>query len=232
MKIGIIGAMQLEMDNLLKSMKDATTVEYSGVTFYQGHIDGASDVEIVGAICGIGKVFAALCAQTMILKFNVDMVINIGVGGSVSKDLKVFDVVVADKVCQHDMNTTAIGDEPGLISGINKVYLEADSKMVSLIDKCLEQENVHYLTGTIATGDLFVATPSQRQHINEKFGALAADMESCAIGQVCYINKVPFTIIRSISDADGAVDYLTFAGKAAEVAIKVVVDFVKRVNEL
>ncbi len=232
MTIGIIGAMQIEMDNLQKSMKNVTIEEHSGVTYYLGQIEGAENVDIIAAVCGIGKVFSAICAQCMIDTYHPDMMVNIGVAGAVSTELKVFDVVVAEQVCQHDMNTTAIGDPQGLLSGINKVYLEADEKMVALMDSCLEAEDVHYLLGTIATGDLFVETREQRDLISDRFHALAADMESGSIGQVCFVNHVPFTIIRSISDADGAVDYMSFAEKAAEVAIKAVVRFVRRANEL
>ena len=116
MKIGVIGAMQMEVDNLQANMTDTKVVEYSGITFVEGKIDGKS---VVAAKCGIGKVFAAICAQTMILEFNVDMIVNIGVAGSLTKDLSVFDVAVATNVVQHDMDTSALGDPVGLLSGIN-----------------------------------------------------------------------------------------------------------------
>ena len=120
MRIGVIGAMQIEVDNLKASMSDISTKEYSGVTYVCGTI---GDKEVVAAVCGIGKVFAAICAEAMILEFHVDYVINIGVGGTLCKELGVMDVAVADKVVQHDMNTTPLGDPVGLLSGINEVYL-------------------------------------------------------------------------------------------------------------
>ena len=107
MRIGVIGAMQIEVDNLKASMSDISTKEYSGVTYVCGTI---GDKEVVAAVCGIGKVFAAICAEAMILEFHVDYVINIGVGGTLCKELGVMDVAVADKVVQHDMNTTPLGD--------------------------------------------------------------------------------------------------------------------------
>ena len=130
MKIGVIGAMQMEVDNLQANMTDTKVVEYSGITFVEGKIDGKS---VVAAKCGIGKVFAAICAQTMILEFNVDMIVNIGVAGSLTKDLSVFDVAVATNVVQHDMDTSALGDPVGLLSGINMVLLPADGRMVELM---------------------------------------------------------------------------------------------------
>lgn len=125
MRIGVIGAMQIEVDNLKASMSDISTKEYSGVTYVCGTI---GDKEVVAAVCGIGKVFAAICAEAMILEFHVDYVINIGVGGTLCKELGVMDVAVADKVVQHDMNTTPLGDPVGLLSGINEVYLPTDEK--------------------------------------------------------------------------------------------------------
>ena len=129
MRIGVIGAMQIEVDNLKASMSDISTKEYSGVTYVCGTI---GDKEVVAAVCGIGKVFAAICAEAMILEFHVDYVINIGVGGTLCKELGVMDVAVADKVVQHDMNTTPLGDPVGLLSGINEVYLPTDEKMCRL----------------------------------------------------------------------------------------------------
>ena len=107
MKIGIIGAMQMEIDNLKESLENSKTENVSGVEFVSGTVAG---VEVVAAVCGIGKVFAAICTEAMILKYNVDMIVNIGVAGTLCKELGVMDVAVADKVVQHDMNTSALGD--------------------------------------------------------------------------------------------------------------------------
>ena len=109
MTIGIIAAMQMELDGLKAAMTDTETETVSGMEFVRGTIGGNT---VVAVVCGIGKVFAALCAQTMILKYVPDAVINIGVAGAVGPGLRVLDVVIADKVCQHDMDTSAIGD-PG-----------------------------------------------------------------------------------------------------------------------
>lgn len=230
MTIGIIGAMQMEVDNLKESMRDIRTESYSGVTYICGKI---ADTDVVAAVCGVGKVFAAICAEAMILTYHVDMVINIGVAGTLTKDLGVLDVAVADKVVQHDMNTSAIGDPIGLLSGLNEIFLPADDKMRTLLCECLKEEEIHYLSGPIATGDLFVETNAQRSVIRERFGAIAAEMEGGSIGQVCHVNQVPFAILRSISDGDGgAVDFQTFAEKAALQSIAVVVKFVERSREL
>ena len=123
MKLGIIGAMQIEIENLKPSIKNQKIEIVSGIEFISGEIDG---IEVIAAVSGIGKVFAAVCTELMIARFGVDKVINIGVAGSLVKDLKVLNVAVAESAVQHDMNTSALGDPVGLISGINEVYLPAD----------------------------------------------------------------------------------------------------------
>lgn len=230
MKIGIIGAMQMEIDNLMESMENISKETVSGVNFIRGTIAGT---EVVAAVCGVGKVFAAICAEAMILTYQVDRMINIGVAGTLTRDLKVLDVAVATKVVQHDMNTSAIGDPIGLLSGINEIFLPADEPMRRLICDCMKAEGIRYLSGPIATGDLFVETSAQRAVIRDRFGAIAAEMEGGSIGHVCYVNQIPFAIIRSISDAEGgAMDFETFAEKAAQQAIDVVVKFIERIDEL
>ena len=228
MKLGIIGAMRIEIENLKPSIEKPKYETISGVDFISGEING---VEVVAAVSGIGKVFAAICTEIMILHFGVDHVINIGVAGSLVKDLKVLDVAVADSAVQHDMNTSAIGDPIGLVSGINIINFEADEKLKNATKEVLEAKGIYYQTGVIASGDLFVDTDKQRQTIRDRFNAIAADMEGASIAHTCYVNNVPFTLIRSISDADGsAMDYNTFAGKAAEQSISIVLDLIKKLK--
>jgi adenosylhomocysteine nucleosidase len=230
MKIGVIGAMQMEVDNLTAAMQGVHADVYSGVTYVSGTID---DKEVVAAVCGIGKVFAAICAEAMILKFQVDYVINIGVAGTLCHELGIMDVAVADQVVQHDMNTSALGDPIGLLSGLNQIFLPSDDKMRKLLCSCLHEKGISYKVGTIATGDLFLNKETQKLLLHQRFGAIACEMEGGSIGHVCYVNKVPFAILRSISDGDGgSMDYETFAEKAAMQSILIVVDFIKRAGEL
>lgn len=228
MKLGIIGAMQIEIENLKPSIKGAKVEVISGIEFVSGKIDG---IDVVAAVSGIGKVFASVCSEIMILHFGVEKIINIGVAGSLVKDLKVLDVAVAESAVQHDMNTTAIGDPAGLVSGINVINFDADAELRSVVVDVLKAREIPFETGVIASGDLFVDTDRQRQNIHLKFNAIAADMEGGAIAHVCYINNIPFALIRSISDADGsAMDYNTFAGKAAEQSIAIVLDVIKKLK--
>ncbi len=226
MRIGIIGAMQIEVENLKKHLRDVRNEEVSGVTFTIGEYEG---VEVVAAVSGVGKVFAAICAETMILRFNVDKLVNIGVACTLCDELGVMDVAIASQVVQHDMNTTAVGDPMGLISGINKVYLPTDEKMSQDVAKVVESKGINFKVGTIATGDIFLTDPKMKEKIHETFDAIAGEMEGGSIGQVCYVNKVPYTIIRSISDGKGAeMDYATFAEKAAQVGIDIILDYIKK----
>lgn len=228
MKLGIIGAMQIEIENLKPSIKGAKVEVISGIEFISGKIDG---IDVVAAVSGIGKVFAAVCTEIMILHFGVEKVINIGVAGSLVKDLKVLNVAVAESAVQHDMNTTAIGDPAGLVSGINVINFDTDPELRNVVVDVIKAREIPYETGVIASGDLFVDTDRQRQNIHLKFNAIAADMEGGAIAHVCYINNIPFALIRSISDADGsAMDYNTFAGKAAEQSIAIVLDVIKKLK--
>ncbi len=226
MKIGIIGAMQMEVDALQAAMEHPVTETVSGITFVQGTI---GTHEVVAAVCGIGKVFAAMCAQTMILRYAPQYIINIGVAGTVSKGLKVLDIAVADRVCQHDMDTSPLGDPVGLISGINQIYFAADACLVQTIASAAEARGVHTVIGTIASGDQFIHTQEKKDWIHHTFHAAAAEMEGGSVGHVCTVNNVPFAVLRTISDGDGGtMDYNTFAKKAALQSIEVIMEALAR----
>lgn len=225
--IGIIGAMQTEVELLISKIEDAKIRNISGIDFVSGKI---SQRDVVVAKCGIGKVFAALCAQTMILEYEVEVLINTGVGGAISCELDIGDVAVSDFVVQHDMDTTALGDPIGLISGINVVKIEADRNVVSALCRAAEKCGAKYLVGTVASGDKFVSDMSVKKKIGDNFSAVVCEMEGAAIGQVCYVNKVPFCVIRAVSDkADGSsgVDYMTFVASAAEKNANILLEYLK-----
>ena len=196
-KIGIIGAMDIEVDALKDALTEKSVTRVSGIDFYSGKL---LNKDVVIAKCGVGKVFSAVTAEIMVLKFNVDAIINTGVAGSIST-LKIGDLAISSSVVQYDMDTTAIGDPLGLISGINTEL------------------------GVIASGDKFVSDKKIKKHVLDNFGALCVEMEGGAIGHVAYINSVPCVVIRSISD-DGdsshAVEFTTFAKTSAEVSVKVI----------
>lgn len=194
---GMIAAMQAEADPLIEAMQDAERETVSGVTFTRGTLCGKS---VVLAVCGIGKVFAALCAQTMILRFAPRCVINTGVAGSLDRSLAIGELVIAEQVVQHDMDTSPLGDPVGLLSGINRVFLPGDAALGERLRRAAAPDGFPCRLGTIASGDQFVADDRKKQYIRETFGAVACEMEGAAIGQVCYVNRVPFAVVRAISD--------------------------------
>lgn len=226
--IGIIGAMTVEIEGIRAKMTEKTEKSISGVTYVSGKL---GKNEVVTAVCGIGKVFAAICTQTMILEFKPDVIINTGVAGSLSPMLNVCDIAVADKVVQHDMDTSPLGDPKGLISGINVIYFEADGKVSGLLAEIARENGINTVLGTIASGDQFIASKEVKAGILSEFGAIACEMEGAAIGHVCYVNKVPFTVLRAISDkADGVaeIDYPTFCKMAADNYVRVISAFAER----
>ena len=223
--IGFIGAMQIELDGIRANMTDKRSVTVSGVEYVTGKL---GKNEIVTAVCGVGKVFAAICAQTMILKFNPTLIINTGVAGGIADGLHIGDVVIADTVCQHDMDTSPIGDPVGLISGINKIYFETDKKASDALSASLAKFGINTVRGNIATGDQFVSSGEKKSYLKESFSAAACEMEGGSIGHVCFVNNVPFAVLRSISDNadEGAtMDFPTFAKASADGYVKVVTDF-------
>ena len=222
MKLGIIAAMTIEADLIKAAMTDVTAEEISGITFVSGKL---GQCDAVVAVCGIGKVFAALCTQTMILRYAPDCVINTGVGGTLTDKLGIGDLAVSAAVVQHDMDTSPLGDPVGLISGINVIEMAADKAMVEKVCAICEAKDIRYHCGTIASGDQFIASREKKDWIVSTFAGIACEMEGASVGQVCYVNKVPFVILRAISDsADGGAceDYPTFAKNAAKTSASVV----------
>lgn len=214
--IGIIGAMVPEVEGIISKMENKREESFGGISFTLGEIFGK---RVVIARCGIGKVFAALCAQTMILKYSPSLIVNTGVGGAVAADLKTGDVVVAQSLCQHDMDTSALGDPKGLVSGINIIYFEANKRASEILLSKAKEMGLSARAGRIATGDRFIASKEDKKIIREEFSADACEMEGCAVAQVAFVNKVPFAVVRAISDsADGeaTMDYPTFLPIAAK----------------
>lgn len=227
-ELGIIAAMQAEADPLIAHMTDIETKTVSGIVFTTGRLYGR---KIVVAVCGIGKVFAALCAQSMILQFAPRKIVNTGVAGSLSTALQIGELAIADKVVQHDMDTSPLGDPKGLISGINQIYLPCDTELVERLSAAAKDVKVTVKTGTVASGDQFVDDPSRKAFIKDAFGAIACEMEGAAIGQVCFVNKVPFAVVRAISDdASGkaSMEYPQFVQLAAKRSVALLCQMIER----
>lgn len=196
--IGIIGAMEEEIENIKPHINIISTKNIVGLDFFMGKM-GGNNVVLVRS--GIGKVNAAVCSQVLIDLYAVDYIINVGVAGAINKDLKIGDVVIATDVMHHDMDTTYFGDELGIIPRMEESCFMADDELIALMLKASEgviENNI--VTGRIVSGDQFLCDVEKKNKIWSHFKASCVDMESAAIGQTCYLNKIPFAIIRSISD--------------------------------
>ena len=234
--IGIIGALDIEVKDIISEMDNPTTKTFGQLHFTSGRI-GKTDCVV--AKCGIGKVNAAVCTQTMILNYSPDMIINTGIAGSTCEKTHIGSVVIADRVVQHDFDTTILGDEAGtlFLPEGNIIYIPADAGTVQELEAaCSGLEDVDYTIGTVATGDQFIGTLPARRAINDRFSAVACEMEGGSIAQVCYINKIPFCILRSISDDssgdEGAhVEYEIFSRSAAQKAVEIICAFIKETKQ-
>ena len=225
--IGILGAMDIEVDGLISAATDIKKKTISGVTFYECRIHNK---DLVIARCGIGKVNSAMSCEAMILAFNPSLIINTGVAGSLSEKLKIGDIVLSEDVCQHDFDTSPVGDPKGLLPGINMIKIPADKSALSGFLKVSKKLGLNTESGVVASGDQFVSSKEQKEFIVNTFGAIACEMEGGSIGQVCCQNETPFLVIRALSDSadEGAVeDYPTFAKKAAENSINMILEYLK-----
>ncbi len=226
--IGILGAMDIELEALLHDMENEKTQTVSGFVFHAGKLYGR---EVVIAKCGIGKVAAGICAQTMILRYAPTLLVHTGVAGTLTDALSVTDVAIGERAVQHDMDTSALGDPVGLISGINKIYFDADEKAAALFESIAKENEIRALRGTVASGDQFISDRAVKERIVKNFGAIACEMEGGAVAHAAHLNGTPFIILRAISDsADGSshMDYPTFLPLAAAQSYKMMKKFIER----
>jgi len=214
-RVGIICAMEIEAEALRNAMNNRREERIGTLRFDLGTV---GEREVILAVCGIGKVFAAMCTQSMILKYAPNCILNSGVAGSLSEEVDLLDLVVSEDLVQHDMDTSPLGDPVGWISGLDRIRLSADPTLREGILKAALQEGIPAKMGTVASGDQFIASSEQKERIRQNFSPLACEMEGAAIAQVCVANQVPFCVIRAISDSytgQNEMDYPRFAGIAS-----------------
>ena len=215
--IGIIGAMDVEVKTLKEAAKITKTTEVCGMEFFEGKIGGKN---VVIVKCGMGKVNAGLCANTLINDFGCTKIINTGVAGSLDNKIDIGDIVVSTDAVQHDFNVTYLGFKRGEVPYTGLYAFSADETLRAAAVKAVEEcaPEIHVFEGRVCTGDQFISTAEQRDTITSNFGGLCCEMEGGAIAQVCYLNSVPFVIIRAISDKPNEtefVDYTVFEAQAA-----------------
>lgn len=221
--IGIIGAMDVEVATLRKTMHNVQTAQQAGMTFYKGILEG-KDVVLVQ--CGVGKVNAAMCTQILCDRFAVDAVINTGVAGSLDAKLDIGDLVVSVDAMHHDMNCNKLGYPAGQVPGMDTLAFQADPQLIDYACTAAEAVNPgHTQKGRVASGDQFVSSGEQKAQIVADTGAVCTEMEGVAIAHTAYRNKIPFVIIRAISDkADDSaqMDYPAFEAIAAQRCAQVI----------
>lgn len=225
--IGIIGAMDIEIQAVQNRIEDAVCTDRGGCSFVCGHIDS---VMVCAARCNPGKVNAALCTQIMIDRFKADKIINIGVGCSLSPDVAVKNIVIADDVCQYDIDITALGEPRGYINGLNAVKVKTDSEISDRLARIAVNSGEKIHRGTVASGDTFIADEGMKKELASAFGALCGEMEGGAVGHTAAANGVPFTVLRSVSDggdSSAAIDYPTFKKIAAEKSAAIILKFIE-----
>ena len=187
------------------------------LTFYEGTLHG---IHCILVESGVGKVNAARTTQILIDNYKVDYIFNIGVAGGISEKLAVGDIVIGEKLVQHDFDITAFNHEKGYVPKVGK-FVETDTYLLTIADAVIKKmSEVRGFRGIIASGDIFCTEIKMSSKIAQKFNALCVEMEGASIAQVCYLSHVPFLIIRSISDVpnnDNVVTYEEFYKKSCDV---------------
>ena len=228
-KIGIIGAMELEVEQLKKEMNVTAVVKKAGMDFFEGTLGGAP---VVIVRSGIGKVNAALCVQILADEFRVSHVINTGVAGSLNAKLDIGDILISRDALHHDMDVTIFGYQPGEVPQMGFREFKADEQMMALAKEACEKVNpdIHVMCGRVVSGDQFISSKEVKERLITQFKGDCAEMEGASVAHGAYLNSLPFVIIRAISDkADDSaeMDYPTFEAAAAKHSAALVKEMIK-----
>lgn len=233
-KLGIIGAMHIEVETLKTQMQDLKTTEKAGMVFCEGILE---HLPVVVVVCGVGKVNAALCVQILCDCFGVTHLVNTGVAGSLCAELDIGDFVISSEAVYHDFDCHSLNPAypVGQVPGLSVRSFPADRELTDYAFCSAELVHCgHARIGIVASGDQFVCEQAKKQQIIEDTGALCTEMEGAAIAHAAWRNGVPFVVIRAISDkADDSaqMDYPTFEAIAAERCAAVTKQMAKRIAE-
>lgn len=223
--IGIIGAMDEEVSRLKENMQVKRVENKAGMEFFEGELSG-KDVVIVRS--GIGKVNAGICTQILVDDFQVEAVINTGVAGSLRNEINIGDIVLSSDALQHDMDATGFGYDPGIIPRMDTSVFVADKELLSVAEKVNKEVNpeIETFVGRVVSGDQFISDKKKKDYLIKQFSGYCTEMEGAAIAQTCCVNKIPFLVIRAISDkadSSATMDYGEFEAKAIEHTVKLLV---------
>ena len=230
-RTGIIGAMELEVEQLIAELENDKIIKKAGMDFHEGLLNGAS---VVIVRCGIGKVNAALCIQILADIFHVTHVINTGVAGSLNAELDIGDILISKDALHHDMDVTIFGYQPGEVPQMGFREFKADESLISLAEAACRKANpdVSVVLGRVVSGDQFISSKDMKEHLISAFQGDCAEMEGASIAHGAYLNGIPFVIIRAISDkADDSaeMDYPTFEKAAAKHSAALVREMVREI---
>lgn len=220
--IGIIGAMDEEVQALKEMMDVEEVISRASMDFVKGKLEGR---EVTVVRSGIGKVNAAICAQILASEFHVDTLINTGIAGSLDARIDIGDMVISEDALHHDMDATSFGYPVGQVPRMEVLAFPADKRLVELAKEANAEANpdIHTFTGRVVSGDQFVADDDVKKKITDHFGGLCTEMEGAAIAHAAYLNNISYVIIRAISDkADGSAtqDYPTFEKLAIQHSVQ------------
>jgi len=232
-KIGIIGAMEVEVEQLKADMETGRTLGKAGMLFVEGRLEG---MDVVVVRSGVGKVNAAVCTQILVDEFGVDAVINTGIAGSLDAAIDIGDIVLSTDLVHHDMDAVGFGYQPGQIPQMDIFSFPADPGLLEkAADVCRKvNPGIGVHTGRIVSGDQFISDKAVKKRIVETFRALCTEMEGAAIAQAAYLNGIPFLIIRAISDkADDSahMDYPAFERQAVQHSLRLTEGLLARLQQ-
>lgn len=228
-KVGIIFAMQEEINAFKKEINIKNEYDIFDLHFYESIVN---NVECILTVCGVGKVNAARVTQILIDNYQVDAIINVGVAGGITNNLAVGDIIVGEKLVQHDFDITAFKHEKGYIPNVG-VYINSDEYLLKNAIASLRENNISYYIGVIASGDIFCTDDAMSNKIAHKFNALCVEMEGASIAQVCYLSHIPFLILRSISDIpnnNNVITYEDFLEESSNNVAKALLTILKKIN--
>lgn len=227
--LGIIGAMDEEVAKIKERLTDVEVETRAALDFYKGNLDGKG---VVVVRSGIGKVNAAMCTQILVDVYKVGGIVNTGIAGSLKADINIGDIVLSSDAVQHDVDATGFGYSVGQIPRVDTMYFKADEKLIRLAKDCCANVNpdIHTFVGRIVTGDQFISDPEKKRWLADTFAGYCTEMEGAAIAQACYLNSVPFLILRAISDkADDSatMDYPEFEAKAITHSVNLLMEMIR-----
>ncbi len=226
-KLAIMGAMEEEIEPLLAYFDDVKIIEFADNKYYEVNYNG---VDIVIAYSKIGKVFASLTATTLIEKFGCNRLLFSGVAGAINSNLEIGDLIIADKLCQHDLDIIAFGHPYGYVPG-GDIFIETSKELRDIAKSVAKENKLKVLEGTIATGDQFVHSNDRKDFIESTFKADALEMEGAAVAVVCKALDVPFFVLRAISDSadmDAGFDFDEFLKSSAKISADYIMKIVKQ----